>query len=350
LDWANERYVRLYTRNTAQWIALGWEAQNLAMQIFRVLDRAGVLDLGGFGPMGVAIALREVGRWESEIQPALERLVKADVVRIVGDRLVAPNFQAAQETPQSDRMRKAESRARRREVAMGGGHEPDPPVTKRDTPDPEVEHASPDPVRGMNGSKPGQVTNRTDEVTKRDHGETNRLGSVTSGHERSQMVTLTLTDPRLTDLDAVAIPPVCDPIFDPADKSSSSGSAPDGAAPLVLQLVGRKPTRKAREVDAAHADAAEWLEWFNRRFVGPTGSPRRFELRDEIVDAVRALRAKKFTQEDMRMVAVFKQAQWQNKPEMRHLLVPATLLRVKTFGGYLDAARLWFDAEDRKHG
>jgi hypothetical protein len=348
MDWANERYVRFYTRDTPEWIALGWDAQNLEMQLTRKVDRSGVLDLGKLGPKAVAVVLHQVELWESRLCAALYKLVEDGRVLIIGDKLIIPDFVPQQETPQSDRQRQAESRARRREQALAGQ------VTFRDIGEQGFDAPAPLslPESPPNGSHslPHVFTERDAAVPIRDVVVTKRDGSVTPGHVVSRGVTPSLPSRADPEVPRAGDAAVSDPRFGPEHESSSSGGAPD-AGPLVLQLVGAKQSRAAKAKDSAHGEAAAWLEWFNRRFVGPSGSPRRFELRDEVVDAVRSLRAKKFTQEDMRMVALYKRAQWEGRPEMAHLLVPATLLRVKTFGGYLDAARLWFEAEEKKnHG
>ena len=41
MDWSNERYVRVYTRDTADWLALSTDAQDLLLLLLRRL-RIGV--------------------------------------------------------------------------------------------------------------------------------------------------------------------------------------------------------------------------------------------------------------------------------------------------------------------
>ena len=43
MDWANERYVRLYTRDTVTWKMWPWEARAIFPLLMRKVDRAGVL-------------------------------------------------------------------------------------------------------------------------------------------------------------------------------------------------------------------------------------------------------------------------------------------------------------------
>lgn len=116
MDWSDERYVRVYTRDTADFLALSFEAQGLLGLIIRKLDRAGVLELGRHGKRGVAIAIGHPARWDA-IAPALEELLLDGCIVMDGTRLVMLNFIEAQEAVQSDRLRQAASRARRRELS-----------------------------------------------------------------------------------------------------------------------------------------------------------------------------------------------------------------------------------------
>ena len=54
MRWEDERYVRVYTRDTAELLALGWEARALFWEVLRKVDRAGLLPLGKTGVRGLA--------------------------------------------------------------------------------------------------------------------------------------------------------------------------------------------------------------------------------------------------------------------------------------------------------
>lgn len=203
MNWCDERYVRLYTRDTADFLALSFEAQAVLALVLRKLDRAGVLELGKHGKRGVAIAIGHAARWPT-IEPALEELLVDGCLVLDGNRLVMPNFLEAQEAVQSDRMRQSESRARRRELA-------NTQVTKRDVESQDVT-----------------------ESHARSH-------AVTDGHAASQTVTPCCAVPSLPSL-------------------NTCQAAPD--APL-LRLVDSEPTRAP---DIARQQATSWLEWFNRKF------------------------------------------------------------------------------------
>jgi hypothetical protein len=162
MDWANERYVRLYTRDTEDDLLLSWEATALWRALLRKVDRAGVLEAKR-GARSLALVSRIPLEVVERVLPELladGRLAEHEL------GYVAPNFIEAQETPQSDRQRKVESRARRRDR---GRHVPSHEVTDG--------HA-----------QSHEVTNRDSEVTERDP-------NVTRGHTASRPVTSGHSDP-----------------------------------------------------------------------------------------------------------------------------------------------------------
>lgn len=132
MDWSNERYVRLYTRDTPDWMLLSWEARSLWMHLLRKLDRSGVLELGRHSLRGLAAA---VGMPIDVVARALPELIEDGCLQQNGNRLVAPNYLDANETAQSDAQRAREYRERRRverrdqSIVVTNG---DAPATERD--------------------------------------------------------------------------------------------------------------------------------------------------------------------------------------------------------------------------
>jgi uncharacterized phage protein (TIGR02220 family) len=120
MDWANERYVRVYTRDTVSWKLCDWRAHTTLLHLFRKVDRAGVLDVGDDGTAGLAAVLELPNE---VVGPGIEQLTRASAsgrsptVAYTGSSYVILNFIEAQEAPQSDPQRARESRARRRDVA-----------------------------------------------------------------------------------------------------------------------------------------------------------------------------------------------------------------------------------------
>lgn len=135
MRWEDERYVRFYTRNSPEWLALSWQARALFGLILREVDRAGILKVGKLGRKGVAVAVR--APW-AEIEGPLSELLEDGCVVMSedGQALVMPNFIEAQEAVQSDAARKRKSRETAR-AQLGGtvsasAAESARQVTKRD--------------------------------------------------------------------------------------------------------------------------------------------------------------------------------------------------------------------------
>jgi hypothetical protein len=127
MDWSNERYVRLYTRDTVDWEMLPWESRALFPMLLRKVDRAGVLEMGRHGEHGLAIALKVPAE---VVSAGLAGLLEDGCIVVQGSSLVMRNFIEAQECPQSDAARKRAERERSRARAMAS--EVGQTVTKRD--------------------------------------------------------------------------------------------------------------------------------------------------------------------------------------------------------------------------
>lgn len=114
MDWSNERYVRLYVRDSADLLAAGWEGRFVFYELLRHVDRAGVLDTGGDLDI-----VPEMIRVPADVfATGFARLKRRKVVQLTQGAIVIPNFLEAQESPASDAQRMREMRARRRDLAM----------------------------------------------------------------------------------------------------------------------------------------------------------------------------------------------------------------------------------------
>lgn len=121
MRWEDERYVRLYSRDTITWLSLTFEAQGLLALLLRKMDRAGLLRLGPRGVRGVAAAIGHATRWPV-IEPALRELLVEGIFTVTGEgpdtSLVMPNFLEAQEARASDAARQRDRRERERDKAL----------------------------------------------------------------------------------------------------------------------------------------------------------------------------------------------------------------------------------------
>jgi hypothetical protein len=138
MDWANENYVRAYTRDTDEWLLLSWEARSLWMLLMRKFDRAGILN-AKYGARSIAAV---TGMPLEVVERALPELLDDGCLVPYSHGFIAPNFLEAQETPQSDKQRKRAERERRQAEAMLNVTKPDASVTNRDEPSRSVTETS----------------------------------------------------------------------------------------------------------------------------------------------------------------------------------------------------------------
>ena len=114
MDWSNEDYVRVYTRDTADDAELSWQALALWHAMLRKFDRAGLLPVRN-GWISVA---RVVRMPDDVVLEAGHELERDGRVVMTPKGVFAPNFTAAQTARKSDRARQQESRDRRRAEAV----------------------------------------------------------------------------------------------------------------------------------------------------------------------------------------------------------------------------------------
>jgi hypothetical protein len=115
MRWEDERYVRVYVRDTVTWKLLPWQAKCLLVVLMRKLDRAGVLDLGKTEPTKAVAAIVEIPL--EVVTTGLPALIDSSTLELSDHSIVMPNFIEAQECSMSDNQRKRESRARQRDLA-----------------------------------------------------------------------------------------------------------------------------------------------------------------------------------------------------------------------------------------
>lgn len=186
MDWSNEDYVRVYTRDTADDYELSWQARALWHEMLRKFDRAGVINARN-GWTSIARAVRMP---DDVVLAAGSELERDGRVVATPKGFFAPNFTAAQTARKSDRARQQESRDRRRAEAADG-------ATR---------------VRSDSGPT---ATPQVQETTQPRHTVSH---DVTQSHTTSQNVTLTSADP---------IPLLTDPDPDPVALAPADAQKPD---------------------------------------------------------------------------------------------------------------------------
>lgn len=175
MHWPDERYVRIYTRDTPELVVLDWQARLTLWELLRKVDRAGIIDLGGHGATGLAALLR-VPVAVAEL--SLDAWLAAGIVEQHGSTLVLRNFIEAQEAASSDKQRARTHRERkrahaRRELVTNRDESARPDHEAADEPDP-----TPPPTRRRRAKRDEAVTERDATVTGHD-------ATVTTGHSAS---------------------------------------------------------------------------------------------------------------------------------------------------------------------
>lgn len=113
VDWANEDYVRIYTRETADDLDLSWESLALWRAMLTRFDRSGLIAVKN----GWASISKLTRIPLSVVQLAGPELVQDGRVVQVASGFLAPNFTEAQTASKSDKARQREVRDRRRREA-----------------------------------------------------------------------------------------------------------------------------------------------------------------------------------------------------------------------------------------
>ena len=141
LRWDDEPWIKVYTRDPAEFLALSFDASGLLLHLWRKLDKSGVFAIGDVAREEVAELLALTFRIErTRMEAALAELVRRKFVVLAMNEdqqvLVVPDFEPAQSARASDRVRQQEKRKRDRDEALSSsrselssGHAPSRAVT-----------------------------------------------------------------------------------------------------------------------------------------------------------------------------------------------------------------------------
>lgn len=170
MRWEDERWVKVYTRDTGEWLALGWEAQALFLFALRKADRAGILKTGKMRTRGLA---GMTGMPLDVVERAIPLLLDDGCMRDMDGGYIIPNFIAAQEARTSANQRKRDERERDRDRAIAGGL---PEATSGMVIDAMAKMSRQDVTRD------GHDMSSREEVTRRGH-----AGDVTPRRDKSRV-------------------------------------------------------------------------------------------------------------------------------------------------------------------
>lgn len=110
MRWNEEPYVRLYTRDTTNWMLLSWEARGVLVLLMRKLSRSGSLSVD---PQMRGLA-KLIDVPMATVTRAVTELLNTETLTLTGDVLSFPNFPEAQEAlrPRSPAERQSAYRER----------------------------------------------------------------------------------------------------------------------------------------------------------------------------------------------------------------------------------------------
>jgi hypothetical protein len=126
MDWPNERYARLYIRDTADWLSWPWQSRALFPLLLRKADRTGTIAMGRRGRRGLAVL---TGLPDAVVSDGLDGLLEDGCVQERPGYLVMPNFIEAQECGASPAERQRAARERNRDNILKSQDIESRPVT-----------------------------------------------------------------------------------------------------------------------------------------------------------------------------------------------------------------------------
>jgi hypothetical protein len=113
VNWSDEKYVKLYVRDSLTWRAWPWQAKALWPLILRKLDGAGLLETGNLDPADAVSLQTDIPA--EVVRPGLAAIITSGALKSVAGGLVAPSFVDAQEARKTEAQKKRDQRERVRD-------------------------------------------------------------------------------------------------------------------------------------------------------------------------------------------------------------------------------------------
>lgn len=148
MNWSDEHYVKLYTRDSLTWRSWHWEARTVFLHLVRKVDNSGFIETGTMS-VGDALAL-QLELPKAVVEPGMAQLIGCGTCEVVDRAVLLVKFNEAQEARKTDAQKKRDERSRnisKRRGTMSPGvtdsHRVSPPVTQTDPPSPAQPVPSP---------------------------------------------------------------------------------------------------------------------------------------------------------------------------------------------------------------
>lgn len=110
MDWADEHYVKLYTRDSLTWKTWHWEARTVFLHLVRKVSSSGFIEVGTMEP-AAALAL-QLDLPLQVVAPGLGQLLACGTAELVDRAILLPKFVEAQEAKKSEAQKKRDYRER----------------------------------------------------------------------------------------------------------------------------------------------------------------------------------------------------------------------------------------------
>lgn len=120
LNWSDERYVRAYCTDHADFLSLSFGAKGLYLLLRRKADRAGILPLGRAGLRSLAGLIGHASDADV-IVPLIDELIELGWLEVSGQVVLIPEFIEAETAQASPAARKRAERERRRDLCKLSG-------------------------------------------------------------------------------------------------------------------------------------------------------------------------------------------------------------------------------------
>lgn len=151
MEWAREGWVRVYRRNSADWLAVSWQARFVFTELLKAAEYLGpdrgLVRLGPKGLRGLAVSL---GCPAEVVEAAVAELLDDGCVARVEGGLRIRNYEPAQDTPKSNAAKCRDYRKTPKvseatpavSETTPARHQPDPSQHRTDTQEEESESES----------------------------------------------------------------------------------------------------------------------------------------------------------------------------------------------------------------
>lgn len=120
VNYEDEPYVRLYTRDTVAWLRLQWQGQAVLALLLRKLDRAGAIEVGESAADAAESVAALLSMPVSVVKVGLSRILAGGALEHAGRFLIMPKFIDAQTASKAPKERQREHRERKRDMLRAG--------------------------------------------------------------------------------------------------------------------------------------------------------------------------------------------------------------------------------------